>query len=456
MLNNTMFFLYTVLHVVPYSIVRYYPFLHKLKVKLSTLVISYAIMITIQATIFCTIMNIQTPDKMAFVEMYRSGMIVIYFTISCFVINDRFSKHALVFFMVMSSYGGIVLGLSNFLDARAAIKYGITTPFLVRNISLFILVLIFVPCSIYFFKKIIMPLLDRLDNSVWDNLCILHAVLFLSNFGATYNLDHNSTVRASYIFIRIGGSLSLFGSVTMLVNTLDKHKRSLQLEHDLDTLDRMMLIQQNQYKSLSKAIIDTRKERHNKRQHKIAISKFIRNNDKIGLFNFFADALMDLPDDDEIIYCEDSNINLILGHYITLAESNNIEVDVKVSFLQKNNTLYNIKSIDLWVMLGNMLENSIEACNRVVDMPKKIKIRFTLSNDTFIATIDNSYNGIIRINNNDIFYSSKEENRTGIGVESIKALCEKYNSLYKFTYDENYFYSSIMLNLNIESLDLAK
>ena len=46
----------------------------------------------------------------------------------------------------------------------------------------------------------------------------------------------------------------------------------------------------------------------------------------------------------------------------------------------------------------------------------------------------------------DKFFSRKRDNREGVGILSMKSICEKYGGMITFDYDENTFNTMILLN----------
>ena len=93
-----------------------------------------------------------------------------------------------------------------------------------------------------------------------------------------------------------------------------------------------------------------------------------------------------------------------------------------------------------------MLENAIEACNRLEDGTHKfIKLSSRLQYDTLTITLDNSFNGQYT-KAEDIFISSKR-NEPGIGINSIRNVTKKYNGGCKFETKDNVFMASVYLKL---------
>ena len=106
-----------------------------------------------------------------------------------------------------------------------------------------------------------------------------------------------------------------------------------------------------------------------------------------------------------------------------------------------------IKDTDLTVILGNMLENAMEACLRqTAGEAQFIEVKSRMQgNNGLVLQCRNSYNGQVK-KQDETFLSSKREGE-GIGLSSIRTLCAKYHGVLKITPKDNTFTVNLLLNL---------
>ena len=99
------------------------------------------------------------------------------------------------------------------------------------------------------------------------------------------------------------------------------------------------------------------------------------------------------------------------------------------------------------MILGNMLENAIEACLRQkAGETQFIEIKSRMQgNNGLVLQCRNSYNGQIQ-KQDETFLSSKREGE-GIGLSSIRTLCTKYHGVLKITPNDDTFTVNLLLNL---------
>lgn len=81
---------------------------------------------------------------------------------------------------------------------------------------------------------------------------------------------------------------------------------------------------------------------------------------------------------------------------------------------------------DLVVLLSNLLNNAIEACDKLKKEQKQIKFKFVQQEERVILSIKNPIKGNLRIKGNEIKTSKKNEQEHGIGLYNIKKVIEKY------------------------------
>ncbi|WP_347301066.1 ATP-binding protein [Enterococcus diestrammenae] len=95
--------------------------------------------------------------------------------------------------------------------------------------------------------------------------------------------------------------------------------------------------------------------------------------------------------------------------------------------------------VDICAILGNILDNAIEECNRIDSPKKEIKISIHYRDDKIIMKVTNP----ARINNLNIssklIRSAKRKGRYGLGINSIRERVQKLEGYSDFSWNENEF-----------------
>ena len=102
------------------------------------------------------------------------------------------------------------------------------------------------------------------------------------------------------------------------------------------------------------------------------------------------------------------------------------------------------------IILGNLLENAYEACERQKEGKRYMSANIRQNGGTLVIIVENSYEGTVR-RQEGVFLSSKEKMRKGIGITSVIDVTKKYNGIPKFEYDGRRFRVSLLLGSRSES-----
>ena len=144
-------------------------------------------------------------------------------------------------------------------------------------------------------------------------------------------------------------------------------------------------------------------------------------------------------------YCEDNLILAILESKRMLAEQSGIHVDYKI-FLPDKSV---IQPSDLSSVLFNILDNAIEACDKILDdsKDKYISVNVTYINSFCFIKIENSKINEINIKNNNFITNKKDKFMHGIGLKNIKDTVYKYNGEIKIEFDDDKFVIKFIFSL---------
>lgn len=134
------------------------------------------------------------------------------------------------------------------------------------------------------------------------------------------------------------------------------------------------------------------------------------------------------------------SIDAVINNKLTQASLKNIEVTASIALPSS----LEINEDDIVVILGNLLDNALEA-NEYVDFQKMINLSFHYENGCLLLKLKNSYNqGIVIKDGN---YISRKENKAlhGIGLKSVKHTVEKYHGIMEIATTQDIFCVTIML-----------
>lgn len=135
------------------------------------------------------------------------------------------------------------------------------------------------------------------------------------------------------------------------------------------------------------------------------------------------------------VFCENIVANSLLGYYYLKA----VKAEIPFSCACGIPKRLQISDSDLCVVLGNALENAVEACEAL----KQPNTRFLsaesrLLNGQLLIKIENSYNGFLKPKDGG-YFSTKTGEFHGIGLRNIQKVVESYGGFIKTEHDGKVF-----------------
>lgn len=137
------------------------------------------------------------------------------------------------------------------------------------------------------------------------------------------------------------------------------------------------------------------------------------------------------------------DINNVFELLIKYKERGLSEKNIRIDCDYLNLKKINIPSIDMAILLGNVIDNAIEATEKTTSSTERIiKIVTRLHNRQVIIVVSNPIEKFIDVEN---LVSTKSSELHGFGVISMKSIAEKYGGNVFFESEENVFHTHIIL-----------
>ncbi len=151
----------------------------------------------------------------------------------------------------------------------------------------------------------------------------------------------------------------------------------------------------------------------------------------------------DLSSIDQVIRTGNIMVDSILNSKISIAESNKIAVHVDAVVSNK----LGISDIDLCVIIGNLLDNAIEACMTITNEEERlIRIYIAEKKEQFYIYVGNSFEGKLNKRGSG-FLTTKDERNRGYGIIRIDGIVVKNNGMINRQSERNIFATEIILPL---------
>lgn len=229
--------------------------------------------------------------------------------------------------------------------------------------------------------------------------------------------------------------LVLFYAMFFLIaSSLNRNARLQQENHFLS-------LQQARYDTLRSSIEEARQARHDMRHHFLQLSSLAAQGDLERIKAYLSNVTSKIPSP-SFHFCENQAADSVVSYYCDLAGRESIPFASRIALPEQ----IAIDEVDLCLVLSNLLENALEASLKTAPERRNIQITACLRHASLLLIqVENSYDGKITEKNH-IFQSSKRKGN-GIGIQSIRHICEKNGGNSHFVYENGIFTAQLMLRL---------
>ena len=108
---------------------------------------------------------------------------------------------------------------------------------------------------------------------------------------------------------------------------------------------------------------------------------------------------------------------------------------------------YPFEDVELGVLLGNLLDNAIEAAEKCEQNKRFINLQISNLKRTFVLRLKNSSTEKPKIIGKRFFTSKEDKFAHGMGVAQVEKIVNKYNGEIDYQYDSEYFKVDVIVPL---------
>ncbi|MBR5514143.1 MAG: sensor histidine kinase [Ruminococcus sp.] len=239
-----------------------------------------------------------------------------------------------------------------------------------------------------------------------------------------------NNVMIGYI-ISVCGVLYLNFSVFNYFESYDKQIR-------LATLEQIMERESENYRAIAGSYAEIRNIKHDLKNQVTVLNDLLKDSKYAEAKQHINQLYNDVERVTSVCYTGNSAVDSIINLKGDYARSRNISFMNKI----KVNSI-DFETISICRILGNALDNAIEACERMDIDEKCVCITIHQLDNKLIIEIENT-SPPVDVNN--LITSKKNKEAHGIGMQSIRQTVESMNGYVSCNYENGYFSIKIVLN----------
>lgn len=363
-------------------------------------------------------------------DSYRILLAVFMFALSCCVIRAPFAEHAFSYAFILAYDAAVettafYLQTNFFLD-NAAYAYPLIAALLMA-------------VSLYPAARALKNMIARIAAmdavKVWGWLDLACFSFLLMNLFGT--LPRPARLGLYYPICRFLMLLGMAGVYKTAVRVMDTARAAADAQAGLALASRRVAMQQSYYDRMLSQMEEVRRMRHDLRHHRAALSALIKAGDTAALSEYLNAAM---PAEDVVPATGNLTADSVLTYYLDMARALSVQVETNVAIGRETP----VSDPELCVLLGNLLENAVEAQKYVPPERRFIRVAAKADARSLTLAVDNRFDGALR-QENGAYASRKAGEGHGLGLASVRAVCEHCGGVLQIDTDGDMFLAGVFV-----------
>lgn len=249
--------------------------------------------------------------------------------------------------------------------------------------------------------------------------------------------SNNGKIAAAFVLFSSGILLATNAVILILIDLTEKNNLAQEQQK---TLNEQLRSQRANIDALSSAYATQRKMTHDFRHHIAALSGMLQGGETQQAQDYLAALQEQQTERALMVNTHNSVIDAVLNQKGYAAQKQHIDIQFEVNDLSP----LQIELIDCTVVLGNLLDNAIEACLKLEEAKRRIEVS-VLRDEAYADGDAKLYVSIINtslpvhIEKDCIATTKLEPHLHGFGLPCAKELLRRNNAFYTMDYHDGAF-----------------
>lgn len=181
--------------------------------------------------------------------------------------------------------------------------------------------------------------------------------------------------------------------------------------------------------------------RHDMKHHMSELKLMAMKNENKAIQKYIDDMEEFIENPNEIVSSGNVEIDSVLNYMLQRAKKELRSVNVKIQIPAAVSHFF-----DLNVILGNLLENAIEAAMQTEE--KQLDVSIKLKQGVMWIKIENSFHGSLKKGQHGLLTTKEKKEQHGIGLSNVRKIVEKYNGIMEICPHDNLFCVKLILYMS--------
>lgn len=218
-------------------------------------------------------------------------------------------------------------------------------------------------------------------------------------------------------------------------------QREMELEIAQLKQDQAEILERD-YQALSRTYESNAKLYHDLHNHIEAIYQCLAQDEIQEAIRYCEDLRAPVREISQTVWTGDKAIDYLISSKMALAEQEQIKTKVSIEY--PHNT--NIRSVDLTTILGNLLDNALEAAKTAPDNVRFLNLTVRRINAMLIIKVENGYGNNPKRESGNLITSKADKAFHGWGLKSVQTAADRYDGTITTDYKDGVFKSVVTLS----------
>jgi sensor histidine kinase regulating citrate/malate metabolism len=218
-------------------------------------------------------------------------------------------------------------------------------------------------------------------------------------------------------------------------------QREMELEIAKLKQDQAEILERD-YQALRRTYANNAKLYHDLHNHIEAIYQCLTQGDIQEAVQYCEELRTPVREISQTVWTGDKAIDYLISSKIALAEQEHIQTEVNIEYPRNTN----IRSVDLTTILGNLLDNALEAAETAPEHLRFLHLTVRRINAMLIVKVENGYGEAPTQENGNLLTSKMDKAFHGWGLKSVQTAAEHYDGVINTEYTDGIFKTVVTLS----------
>ena len=226
-----------------------------------------------------------------------------------------------------------------------------------------------------------------------------------------------------------------------IINAHDRARKQFEADYARE----IIASGEGHYQKMNELFEKLRIMRHDFKYHQNVLLDFIQKGETAKAVEYLKGQQAEAMQQELVHFCDNQVINALLVWYAGRYEKAQVNYTFKTALPEK----LPVSDYDLCIVIGNLLENALEASLKLADN-RKAALGMLLHNEQLVLKLKNNFSKTTAAGGPTGIPSNPSDGR-GLGLRSVQIVTERYKGKLFIKQNDTVFTVTVLINLGLQS-----